>query len=235
MVTYFRPNDFTKCITSVLKNTRHPFHLTIIDNSQGGLDSVLVEFEGDSRITIIRNTSNIGKGQSFRKWAPIIINESEYFISIDADVEVPEYWLTRLQTTYLRIKRHQLPGILAPRIVDSNDIPCMHGTEHVSPVSYSDTIFHNRNIAGPLFFINTEFYTYSGGYTGRQLYAADDGPLCAAAIKSGRFVGIDESVTIKHLDEDNTIGYANWKLNHITKDGPCTGYWDQSHNRYKTD
>ncbi len=59
-----------------------------------------------------------------------------------------------------------------------------------------------------------------------QLYGNDDGELCKAATRMGRFVGIATDVEVVHLETDVTPGYRAWKARNVNKDLDHKGYWD---------
>jgi glycosyltransferase involved in cell wall biosynthesis len=236
MVSYFRPNDFSKSVASILNNTICPFHLSIIDNSHGGLDEELRKLE-DQRITIYRNRTNIGKGAGINRWYGKIMEGSplDHFVSIDSDIQVPEGWLLRLKKALFAVRSKMMAGIIAPAILNDKSWDdqvttgklCMHQTGHFQETDFHRGLYHNRYTAGPLFLIDRPFFEQNGLYYDKQLYGADDGMLCRAAWNTGRFVGIDSSVQVKHLNEDSTEGYVNWKKRNITKDVDQHGHWDQ--------
>lgn len=232
MISYFRPNDFRRSIRSILNNTSEPFHLSIIDNSHGGLDSELNEYESHENITIYRNEINYGKGIGVMKWYNKIMSKSnsKHFISIDADIEVYQNWLTRLIEARNKIT---IPfGILAPVIMNNygdwfikqkNNL-IMHNRK----IHYhlKDEIYYNRYTAGPLLLIDRNFFENIGGYSQNQLYGSDDGKLCKAAADNNLFIGIASNVHVLHLRHDDEEGYQKWKLNNINTDMVHTGYWD---------
>jgi len=236
MVSYFRPNDFQKSVESVLNNTTCPFHLSIIDNSQGNLDFRLNEYEKEKRVTIYRNTPNIGKGAAFNLWYKEIIKHCslDHFISIDSDIVVPRGWLMQLKRSHIAISKREHFGIIAPVICNrpentfaaqlSSGNFDMHRYDDLNHVEYL-TVYRNRYTAGPLFLIDRTLFEKVGYYDG-QLYGADDGRLCAAAARQNRFIGIDTSVEVLHMNDDETTGYREWKLRNITTDVDQHGHWD---------
>ncbi len=75
-----------------------------------------------------------------------------------------------------------------------------------------------------LFLINRAFWGSGGAYPGDRIYGSDDGPLCLAALESGRFVGWTSRVTCLHLSADATESYQQWKREHVS--GPdAPGFW----------
>lgn len=235
MVTYHRPNDFTKCLESLLKNTDHPYHLSIIDNSTGGLDTKL-DFN-HKHITVYRNDKNIGKGAAFMRWYNQIMknSKSDAFISIDPDLLLPPHWLLNLKIAAMRIKQTNRLGLLAPVIM--NEI----GESFASQINRNKIIMHkmgpdtrqvntnvyyNTHTAGPLFYIDREFFESVGGYVQNQLYGNDDGELCKAARKNKRFIGIVTDVEVLHLRGDSPVGYTDWKRRNVRGDVDGKGYWD---------
>lgn len=244
MVSYFRPNDLKRCVESILTNTKEPYHLSIIDNSHGGIDTTLNTFT-DPHITIYRNTQNLGKGRAFMKWYAHIIKDSnsDHFISIDSDLLVPPDWLLKLQMAAYRIRgRHPL-GVLAPVIMNevgedfqhqiSNDKVVMHRTTNASSFVLPN-VYRNRHTAGPLFLIDRQFFESVRGYMQTQMYGNDDGELCKAAARQERFIGIVTDVEVLHLNDDATDGYREWKKRNVNMDVDHTGFWDQTGNSNNT-
>lgn len=237
MVSYFRPTDFQKSVESILENTIHPFHLSIIDNSHGGLDQELNKFKQHSKISIYKNSRNLGKGAAFNKWYPKIMNanRASNLVSIDSDIEVSRSWLLGLQTAYLRIAQNQKPGIIAPLIVNEwrdtfrkqlqRGELIMHNNKDLA-ITKHHGLYWNRYAAGPLFLINRDFFESVNGYYDKQLYGVDDGKLCAAAHKQKRFIGIASNVVVRHMNDDSTHAYKAWKARNITRDVDHKGHWD---------
>lgn len=233
MISYFRPNDFERSVSSILKNTEEPFRLSIIDNSCGGIDHIINKYTQHRNITIYKNASNIGKGCSVMKWYDDIMRHStnDYFISIDADIEVYPNWLTRLNSA--RRKIDSPFAIIAPTIMNKHGewftIQQKTGfIMHNNTIFYNliDEVYYNRYTAGPLFFIDRQFFESVGGYSQNQLYGSDDGKLCKSAAEQNRFIGIASNVHVLHLHQDDEPGYRKWKQQHVNMDGACKGYWD---------
>lgn len=233
MVSYYRPNDFLRSVRSVLNNTDCPYHLTIIDNSCGGLDKELDQIH-HANVTICRNTANKGKAVAInQKFSEVV--KTDHFITIDGDVIVPEGWLIELKRSYYAIKRSEKPGIIAPVILNNkhntwdkqlkNEL-VMHRKGKLEETPYYKGLYRNRYNAGPLFLIDTNFFKKAGLYYEGQLYGADDGMLCNSAAKLKRFMGINSNVQVIHSNEDNTKEYNEWKKRNITKDVDQRGHWD---------
>lgn len=246
MVSYFRPNDFQKSVKSILSNTICSFHLSIIDNSHGGLDTELALVEADPRITIYKNSTNIGKGAAFNRWFKQIMGnpQNDHFVSIDADILVPQGWLFRMEAARTAIMRHESFGVLAPIIQDNEHdtfdkqlaagVLTMHNNTEFEFVDYHDNLYRNRYTAGPLFLVSTRLFNRYG-YCEKQLYGSDDGRLCHVAHHDELFIGITSDVSVIHLNADNSEGYQEWKNRNVTKDVDHKGYWDQSDNPNSND
>jgi GT2 family glycosyltransferase len=234
MVSYFRPNDLQKCVKSILTHTREPYHLTIIDNSHGGLDQILNTL-ADSHLTIYRNKTNLGKGRAFMTWYKTIVatNTAPYFVSIDADLEVPPGWLTRMEMAAHRLREPL--GALAPVFLNwpgdtftaqlGRGRLVMHRRDNSSQFILPN-VYRNRYTAGPLFLIDRAFFETVGGYVQTQLYGNDDGELCKAANRLGRFVGLVTDVEVLHLNDDAPEGYRKWKQRNVNRDVDQRGFWD---------
>ncbi len=234
MVSYFRPNDFKLCINSILENTNGKYHLSVLDNSHGGLDEILTQLT-DSHITIYRNIENLGKGKAIMQWYKTIMrnNHHRQFISIDSDIIVDKGWLDKLQLAALRIKNF---GVIAPTIINDIDDTfdkqlskkefIMHKLDKNGKF-IAPAIFQNRYLAGPLLLIDKQLFEKVGGYIQNQLYGNEDGELCKAAFKLKKFVGIATDVKIIHLNNDSTPGYREWKRRNIKGNVDGRGYFDK--------
>jgi len=229
-ISYHRALDFELCISSIISNTTMPYKLTIIDNSNGALDNELNAL--DQNVRIIRNPSNWGKGKSFKFWYNHITkkNDNELFVSLDADVIVPNGWLESMCRDAHEISNL---GALAPTFVKSADDLNKNDPYdglmymHVRGNEINKNIFHSPKTAGPLLLINKKFYDDVGGYPGDCLYGHDDGYICKMAVKSKRFIGYTESVVCIHSNLDCPHDYTQWKLNNVNKKKE-QGYWDKA-------
>lgn len=239
MVSYFRPDDLTKSVYSILNNTYCPFKLYIIDNSKGGIDNCLDSFKNHNNIVIIKNSTNIGKARSFAQHYYKIMRKFkiDHFVSIDSDIEVPPYWLINLKIAMHRIKRMRLFGILAPTIQNEtkqkNTISMHKLSETTTEIIPS--VYYNRHTAGPVFLIDRAFFEDIGGYRGslsrrtrnqNQLYGNDDGKLCDAAMQKDLFMGFTSNVEVLHLEQNVDEGYVKWKHQNIQGNIDDKGYWD---------
>lgn len=236
-ISYHRPNDFKICIDSILKNTIMPYKLTIIDNSCGGLDSLLNYYETIDHINIIRNKTNLGKGASFKKHYESINKDSKLFVSLDADIEVPHMWLSKLYKRVITIDRL---GALSPVLTGKhkyktfeeqlrNNHILMHGGKkgYHEMMKIADGLYHTQHTAGPLLLINGEFFDEIGGYPGDKLFGHDDGFLCKKSIEMNRFIGFTSDVSCIHHQNDNEPEYAKWKRDNLNKDRVHKGHWDR--------
>lgn len=238
MVSYFRPNDLKKSVLSILNNTNHHYHLSIIDNSNHNIDDTLnlIESIGNNNITIYNNDINIGKGNGFMRWYNEIMSktDNDYLISIDGDIEVEKDWLIKLKVSMNEIRKFRKFGIIAPTIknnkIDTFDSQLrrqkliMHKLSDTSKL-ICDNVYYNRYLAGPLLMIDCQFFESNGGYNRTQLYGNEDGELCKSAYEKELFIGIATNVEVTHLNSDSTIEYNNWKVKNIHSKNSI-GHWD---------
>jgi hypothetical protein len=234
MCSYHRPRDFEACLTSILDNTRVPHKITILDNSCGGLDEQLSWAECNG-CRIIKSEENIGKGDIFKKYAEKLIEGSQFFVSIDADIKVPEMngddWLTILIRDSIRVddfavlapmyRRHFNPDPPQAQLENNLIMHVRNGLRETVP-----GVYYNRSTAGCLYLIDTEFYIKSGGYPGEKIFASDDGHLCHQAAIMRKFVGFTSNLIVRHLEHDITVGYSNWKMRNVDPGVNEKGYWD---------
>lgn len=235
MVTYCRPNELKRSIDSIIHNTNWPYHLSIIDNSHGKIDNVLNTIN-DKRITIYKNSTNIGKGRAFGKWYNEIMqsNTNDCFVSIDPDVIVPKDWLQSLLIAREEIILTERFGALAPTLItDTNDTfdnQLQNGfVDHIKgrkTHKFNYHIYYNHSIAGPLLLIDKDFYEEIGGYSQNQLYGDDDGKICRNSISQKRFIGILTDLNVQHLKFDVPDKYIEWKHRNIKGDVDHKGFWD---------
>lgn len=230
MVSYYRPNDLQLSIDSVLANTHIPFHLFIIDNSNNNLNNLLSSYEYDSRITLIYNEKNIGKAASINLHYDQIMskNYSNYVVTIDGDIIVHKNWLERFIEASMKLDNW---AILAPTIMNhkghwfKKQYPnlYMHNTKRL--LHFSEEIFYNRYTAGPLLFLNRQFFD-KHKYNDSHLYGFDDGLLCKQAFLEDKFIGILSNVHVIHSRQDENAGYIKWKTNYVNnKSKHFNGYW----------
>lgn len=231
MVSYHRPNDFQRCLKSILA-TEQAFHLHVIDNSGGGLDNELDRIT-DARVTVHKNAINKGKGCAFMERYRLLESKCQWLISIDADIEVPPDWIIQLLVAARRIlSRHEF-GLLAPIILrdeaDSLARQMRHGfTMHTSSETTKEIIpgiYYNRHTAGPLLLINKAFFDDCGGYPTSQLYGNEDGRLCAEAARRKLFAGFTTNLQVRHLNADSDDGYIMWKRRNVRAARDEKGYW----------
>lgn len=225
MVSYHRPRDFSSSVDSILTNTDLPYHLTIIDNSCGKLDTQLSKYRDIQSVTIIRNESNIGKGQSFKVHYDQIETKHKYLISVDGDVIVPQNWLSAMVKIADTIENL---AILSPELISIDGVPSMH--HRTDEILVKDNLFYNKGVAGPLFLFNRYFYEGNGGYPGDCLYGHDDSPMCNKASRLKLFVGYTKKVKCIHSLQDDTPEYRQWRKENIADVTTGTGFWDQVHN-----
>lgn len=233
LISYYRQNDLKECIESIIDNTHMTYHLSIIDNSSYNLNDFFGTYKKHPNISVFQNNTNLGKGRSFAKYYPLILqhDKNDFFISIDGDIKVYHQWLERL--IQAKSKINQELALLAPTImnkygewfnIQQKSKFIMHNTKNM--YHYKDEIYYNRHTAGPLLLINRRFYDRIGGYTTNQLYGNDDGNLCKAAADLGYFIGIVSNVHVLHCNKDVTDGYIQWKHDNIKNPKTYTGYWD---------
>lgn len=85
------------CIEHIVKNTRHPFRLIIIDNgSERETQEYLKELENNNKgaMTLIRNEANLGFVKAVNQG--LQISQAPYICLLNNDVLVSEGWLTEM-------------------------------------------------------------------------------------------------------------------------------------------
>lgn len=221
MVSYHRPNDLKRSVTSFLAHTPEPFTLYLWDNSCGAIDHVLDQFQRDPRIVVYRNDRNLGKSGSFARHYRKIPMIADHFVSADGDVVVSSGWYEGL--------RGCAPAdyaAIAPVIVDGNsDVQRMHRRD-ADTVEISPGVFRNWRTAGTLLLVSRSFYESWGGYSTGRIYGGDDSALCKEAHRRHRFVGYTNHVSVIHSNLDADAGYARWKAKNVQQQVDQTGYWD---------
>lgn len=234
MCSYHRPKDFLCSLNSLLNNTPN-YDIHILDNSCGGLDKEL-EYARAAKCNVIKLPKNIGKGAAFKRYTFDIIKHTKYFVSIDADIQVPKLTNGNWLSTLLKLARTiENFGALAPMasrhfVYDSPEDQLkghvnMHALdEHTKLIN--DGIYYNRATAGFLYLIDSAFFLSSGGYSGHKIYASDDGYLCNNAVALDKFIGFTSKLLVKHLEFDVDEGYVAWKLRNIDPKVDELGYYN---------
>jgi len=96
ITTYLRQAFTEKTIEYLYERTKYPFRLFVIDN--GGNDAVLEEAVKQNKVFLwIKNSANIGIHASWN--LALSMAESEYFITSDNDIWVPDIqpdWLMQM-------------------------------------------------------------------------------------------------------------------------------------------
>ena len=231
MVSYMRPNDLERSATSILNNTAIPIKLTILDNSTGVNDHVLDRLCSDTRVAIIYNPMNYGKAKCYNMYLDTILtgDENDFFVSVDADIEVKARWLDTLIDDSFVLAENNF-GMLAPTYVDrldSDEIPekpLVH--QMIDTRNVQGGVYYNKRLGGGLLLINKRFYHEAGGFDPEILYGGDDGRLCNAALRLNKFIGFTTNVRVKHLRYDETVEYQTWKRLHLNDKVIKHGHWD---------
>lgn len=231
LVSYHRPLDLQESINSILAHTSD-FHLHIIDNSCGAINSLLDSYVVNPCISIYKNSSNLGKGGAFMLHYQHIMKHisTNHFVSIDGDIKVSHNWLSRLISSANKLSFDY--AMLAPTIIDTpgdcfdrqlrSNRFIMHQCNKLT--HFRDEIYYNRYTAGPLFLINKQFFDSVGGYPTNQLYGNEDGVLCNKARIHNKFIGIVSNVNVQHMRTQEDAGYKRWKQ--IAMKQNVAGYWD---------
>lgn len=104
MVTYNRLDLTKETLDNLIKNTKYPFNLVIVDNGSvdntpGFLQKTLPKLKEDknklNNFSIILNKNNlgIGVGRNIAMNEALVKFEPKWLVTIDNDVLVPENWL----------------------------------------------------------------------------------------------------------------------------------------------
>ena len=236
MVTYHRPNDFTNCVESILKNTIVKYHLHIVDNSQGAIDEQLNKYENLANISVHRNDVNIGKPKSVNDcYFKMGKSSNKFFVNMDSDIVVKKGWLLNLSRSYEFVSQSTKVGIIAPVIQNSlketwrwqlANVVRMHKINKLGNDLYCRGVYENLHTAGPVLLINRQLFDAVRGFDAKQLYGADDGSLCRKSHNRGFFVGIDTNVTVMHVNNDSDKEYESWKVRNIKGNVDEKGRWD---------
>ena len=227
MVAYFRPQDLIVSLDSILENTTLPYKLFVIDNSHGEIDETLDQYEDLPHTTIIRNSTNKGKGQAFMEQYRQY--NTPYFISIDGDIIVPPRWLERIDQAYWTTNAPILAPIIGNHPDETFEYQLAHGFNMhkiTEPIILQNKTFTCRYTSGPLFAIDTDFFKLIGGYPTNQIYGNEDGELCRRAATKGRLPRIISDLQVLHSNIESDSEYKQWKLANVRNPQVRKGRWD---------
>jgi GT2 family glycosyltransferase len=140
MVTYNRLDLTKRMLDNLLKVTKRPFNLVIVDNgSEDGTKEYLVEFAYQTINSVCMNVAlelneenkgiAIGRNQTMK-----IVDDSypdtKWYCTIDNDVEVPENWLNDCISVMQKNPKYGMIGVNMERkmysLVTSNGVTFQH-------------------------------------------------------------------------------------------------------------
>ena len=197
---YLRQFYTEKTINYLYERTKHPFRLFVID--QGGNNEV-IETAGNKIFQVIKLRPNAGIHAAWN--IALALAESEYFITSDNDIYVPQLepdWLTQL--IILLNERPDYGAIsLCPHV--------FIGAAGIDPNDPEDV--KERNMAGAVFRImKTELIYKSGGWdhvisSGRN---HEERTICSRLQDNGYKVGICSRIRAYHPFGKDVPGTSGW-------------------------
>ena len=110
IASYNNPEYLKMCVTSILMNTLHPFHLIISD---GGSDEETWKYLRTLKGVTIIGDSNKRLTFSETCNAGIHVSRTKYFVILNSDVIVSKYWLTNLVNKMDTVPRLAACGVLS--------------------------------------------------------------------------------------------------------------------------
>ena len=220
ITTYLRQAFTEKTIEYLFERTKYPFRLFVIDN--GGNGEVLTEAVKQNKVFLwIKNSVNIGIHASWN--LALSMAESEYFITSDNDIYVPDFsgfienhcWLERMvkfmdeRPDYGAISLH--PHVFI-------------GAAGIDPTDSEDV--KERNMCGAVMRImRTEAVRKSGGWDHviRTSRNHEERTICSRLHDAGYKVGVATRIRAYHPFGKDIEGNLGWGYTTITPE-------EQGHN-----
>lgn len=225
-----------KCINSIIKYTKEPYELVLIDNGSTDGTSKYFEklYQDKLKLIIIKNSTNIGYGAACNQG--IKAATGNYIMLLNNDTVVTEGWLTRMLIVG---NNFQDIGIIGPR---SNEVS---GAQKIVNISYKNeqemheyaqkrAVLHlaqgfatNRAV-GFCMLIKKEVVDFIGGFDLRfGLGNYEDDDICLRARIAGYKIWICNDVFIHHYGSKTFIGN---QLNHTKL---MAENWNNFKNKWK--
>ena len=130
--TYNRSELLKASLQSVLAQDYSDFQVLVLDNASGDDTEAVVRSFADSRITYVRNETNIG---IFRNWQRAIAKNSSPYLSIlsDDDILLPNF----IRESVLALDNHPHAGLSVAQagFIDTNGVAL-----HVTGTEFSDKL-----------------------------------------------------------------------------------------------
>jgi len=208
ITTYLRQVYTEKTISYLYERTKYPFRLFVIDN--GGNDEVLTEAVKQNKVFLwIKNSANIGIHASWN--LALSMAESEYFITSDNDIYVPDLfpsWLTQM-LTFMDERPNYGAISLHPHI--------FIGAAGIDPNDPEDV--KERNMCGAVMRImRTDIVRRVGGWEHaiRTSRNNEEITICSKLHDAGYLTGIASRIRAYHPFGKDIIGNLGWGYNTIT-------------------
>ncbi len=198
MVTYNRLPMTKLTLERLLKNTKPPFKLVIVDNnSTDGTPEWLAKCR--DRYSFIERVflfdDNLGIGRALNNGMVYALSRSTKVGRVDNDVLVPPRWLEDMT----RVLRSELKPLVVGGCITDDDV-ASEQIEDAAKTSVGDLKVYHVDFAGG--FLNLyppDIFDDLGFFPEQPLYGVEDGGLCKAARDAGENVVIVDNVKVEHL------------------------------------
>jgi len=193
ITAYLRPQFTMQTLKYLKERTKHPYRLFLIH--QGGNEEALIEYEKDFFL-VIDPSHNLGIHAAWN--LALAMAESEYFITSDNDIYVPDLepdWLTQL-VGFIDERKDYGAISLHPHI--------FIGAAGLDPVTSDDVV--ERNMCGAVMRIMRRDAVWKAGGWERQIRTGrnhEESTICSRLQTNGYKVGIASRIRAYHPFGDN--------------------------------
>mgnify|MGYP000885551504 FL=1 len=196
---------------SLQKNTKHPFHLFVIDNnstdrSKEYLKSIQKNKLFKNKMKLILNRKNIGLAKAWNQG--IKLGNSKYVVFLNPDTKFTKNWLTKMVKS---ADKHRKAGIVGVKILNPD-----HTIYHAGAISRprgkglqnKPNLFNKekkvRLIQGSCFLVKRWIFTKVGKFDENFFVYGEEADFCRRVRKAGFHV-LYSPVPIYHFKHGSDI------------------------------
>lgn len=232
ILTWKKFEDTRDCINSILKSSREPDELLIIDNgsNDGSYEKIKSEFAKIPYIRFMLNKTNLGFARGVNAGIKNYRDKNDftYLILLNQDTVVDEHFI---EECYKTMEKDPGIGIIGPRIFYyANPTKVWHGWIHFSYLK-SGMIIPEKNkmeeniseqnretefLTGCAMFINKDVFLKTGLFDEDYFFYFEDSDFCLKVRKAGYKLWYNSKAKVWHkitdIARDRTSPYVIYNI-----------------------
>ncbi|WP_141504225.1 glycosyltransferase [Paenibacillus luteus] len=186
------------CITNIIKHTRLPYELIVVNDGNSAAITNLLEEQMDTSIRMITTPVILGVAAGYNLGASLASNERIVFLR--DNVIVTKQWLQGLNKTLDEYPRAAITGPLSNGISGSQNISTDIGTvlkmtiaDRKAALAPQGASERTTRLLSFLLMVRKEMFEHLGGFDERfALESYEDDDLCYRALKEGYYLYISK-------------------------------------------